>query len=343
MTGYQEVFTDPSYFGQILVMTNAHIGNYGTLATETESDNVKISGLVVKNFTDPYSRKQADASIQQYLVEQGVTAICDVDTRMLVRHIRSRGAQNAIISSETLDETILRKRLDTAPGMAGLELSTKVSTKAPYDVGESSSAFRVAVLDLGVKTNILRSLSERGCYLRVFPARTTYDEIMTWKPDGIFFSNGPGDPAAMPYAVETARRALDADVPFFGICLGHQILALACGLQTYKMHHGHRGSNHAVKNLLTGLCEITTQNHGFGVQMDASLNGTGDIKITHVNLNDDSVEGIRLRDRMAFSVQYHPESSPGPHDSRYLFDEFVQMMAGRKVTDGKAVKLPAQS
>lgn len=326
MTGYQEIFTDPSYYGQILVMTNAHIGNYGTLATDVESSSAKVAGLVIKNFTNAYSRPQADHATQDYLDAQGVVAISGIDTRALVRHIRSAGAQNAIISSETTTLDLLRKQLAAAPQMAGLELSSKVSTQSPYDFGEPSSAHRVAVLDLGVKHNILRCLSERGCYLRVFPAQSSFDELKNWNPDGIFFSNGPGDPAAMPYAVEVARQILDADIPFFGICLGHQILGLAAGLRTYKMHHGHRGANHAVINIRSGRCEITTQNHGFGVELEHTTNRSGDIEVTHVNLNDNSVEGIRLRGKRAFSVQYHPESSPGPHDSRYLFDEFVSLM-----------------
>jgi carbamoyl-phosphate synthase small subunit len=326
MTGYQEIFTDPSYYGQILVMTSVHIGNYGTRATDVESGSTKIAGLVIKNFANAYSRPQADQAIQDYLEAQGVVSIGGIDTRAMVRHIRSAGAQNAIISSETVDPDALRERLAAVPEMAGLELSSKVSTSRPFDFGEASSPYRVAVLDLGVKQNILKCLADRGCYMRVFPARSSFEELMQWNPEGIFFSNGPGDPAAMPYAVETAKRVLAADIPFFGICLGHQILGLALGLKTYKMHHGHRGANHAVINLRTGRCEITTQNHGFGVELEASSNGSGDIEVTHVNLNDNTVEGIRVRNKRAFSVQYHPESSPGPHDSRYLFDEFVSLM-----------------
>jgi carbamoyl-phosphate synthase small subunit len=330
MTGYQEIFTDPSYFGQVLVMTNAHIGNYGTLVTDVESSSAKISGLVVKNLATAYTRHQADKSLNAFLEEQQVVSISDIDTRSLVRHIRSKGAQNAIISSATIDIERLKEQLAETPQMAGLELSSKVSTRSPYAAGDKTGAYRVAVLDLGVKQNILRCLGERGCNLMIFPARTRFKELHDWEPDGIFFSNGPGDPAAMPYAVETAKAVLEADIPFFGICLGHQILGLAAGLKTYKMHHGHRGSNHAVLNLLSGRCEITTQNHGFGLLMEASRNGSGDIQVTHLNLNDNTVEGIRLRHRLAFSVQYHPESSPGPHDSRYLFDEFLKLMATAK-------------
>ena len=328
MTGYQEVFTDPSYFGQLLVMTNAHIGNYGTADSDMESDNVKISGLVVRNFTNLFSRKQADADIQQFLLDQNVIGISDVDTRALVRHIRDKGAMNGIISSDEADLSVLKKRLAAVPSMAGLELASKVSTKEPYTFGQSDAPFRVAVLDLGVKRSILQNLATRGCYLNVFPAQTPLETMQAWNPDGYFISNGPGDPAAMPYAVETAQGMLAEDLPLFGICLGHQILALACGIPTYKMHHGHRGANHPVLNLETGKGEITTQNHGFGVAPEAIM-ASDKVAITHQNLNDQTIEGIRVLEKAAFSVQYHPEASPGPHDSRYLFDAFMAMLQAR--------------
>lgn len=326
MTGYQEIFTDPSYYGQILVTTNAHIGNYGTKKTETESQSIKIAGLICKNFTVPFSRTKADASIQDYFESEGLVGISDVDTRAIVRHIRHQGAMNAIISSEELDIEKLRQQLEAVPSMKGLELASKVSTTEPYHYGDANAAYRVAVLDFGIKRNILENLSSRNCYLKVFPAKTSVEELRAWNPDGYFLSNGPGDPAAMDYAVKTAKEILQEDKPLFGICLGHQLLALAVDIPTYKMHHGHRGINHPVKNLLTGHCEITSQNHGFGVSPDAIRDNLDKVQVTHVNLNDETVEGIKVKGKRAFSVQYHPEASPGPHDARYLFDEFVRLM-----------------
>lgn len=326
MTGYQEIFTDPSYFGQLLVATNAHIGNYGTKNSEVESEKIKIAGLICKNFTWQYHRPIADQSIQEYFEAEGLVGISDVDTRQIVRHIRDKGAMNAIISSEILDVNALKKQLDKVPNMDGLELASKVSTPAPYSIGNEDAKYRVAVLDYGVKKNILRCLADRGCYLKVFPAKTALEELEAFNPDGYFLSNGPGDPASMDYAVDTAKRILAQDKPLFGICLGHQILALALDIPTYKMHHGHRGINHPVKNLETGLCEITSQNHGFGVSPDAIKSNVDKVVITHINLNDDTIEGIRVKDHKAFSVQYHPEASPGPHDARYLFDGFIKLM-----------------
>ena len=325
MTGYQEVFTDPSYFGQIMVTTNAHIGNYGINGSETESGAIKIAGLVCKNFNIAYSRKLSDKSIQDYFQEENIVGISDVDTRSLVRHIRDKGAMNAIISSEILDIEELKKRLAKVPSMSGLELSSVVSTKEPYYYGDKNGKHRVAVLDLGVKKNILRNFDNRDVYVKVFPAKTTFEEMEQWKPDGYFISNGPGDPAAMDYAVETVKKVIDSDKPMFGICLGHQLLALANDIRTMKMFNGHRGLNHPVKNIILDHCEVTSQNHGFGV-VPEDVHNSDKVEITHVNLNDKSIEGIRMKNKKAFSVQYHPESSPGPHDSRYLFDEFVQLM-----------------
>lgn len=324
-TGYQEIFTDPSYFGQIMVTTNAHIGNYGIDEDDTESGEIQIAGLVCKNYNINYSRKMADESIQSYFEEQNLVGISDVDTRSLVRHIRDKGAMNAIISSENLDVESLKAQLADVPSMAGLELSSKVSTTEPYYYGDEDAPLRVAVLDLGIKKNILRNFKTRGVYAKVFPAKTTFKEMEAWGPNGYFISNGPGDPAAMDYAIATVKDIVDAQKPMFGICLGHQILALANGIRTTKMHNGHRGINHPVKNIIADRCEITSQNHGFGVVAD-DIKNSDKVEITHVNLNDESIEGIRVKGKDAFSVQYHPESSPGPHDSRYLFDDFVSIL-----------------
>lgn len=326
MTGYQEIFTDPSYYGQVLVATNVHIGNYGIKQDESESDSTKIAGFVCRNFNIPYSRKTADQTIQDYFEKQGLVAIWDIDTRALVQHIRQRGAMNCIISSETDDIEALNLQLAATPSMDGLELSSKVSTQASYFVGNPEAERRIAVMDYGVKKNILRCLEARGCYLKVFPAKTDFAEVAAWNPHGYFLSNGPGDPSAMPYAVNTAKKMLAEEKPLFGICLGQQLLALAAGLPTYKLHHGHRGLNHPVKNLVSGRCEITSQNHGFGVLETAVYDSPSLVEATHLNLNDNTVEGIRLKNKPAFSVQYHPEASPGPHDARYLFDEFVAML-----------------
>lgn len=326
MTGYQEIFTDPSYFGQILVATNVHIGNYGIKNDEVESESIKIAGFVCRNFNVPYSRQRADRSIQDYFEAEGLVAIEDVDTRALVQHLRMQGAMNGIISSETDDVEELKKRLLDTPPMAGLELSSHVTTREPYFLGNPEAKYRIAVLDYGVKKNILRCFDARDCYLKVFPARTDFAEIQAWNPHGYFLSNGPGDPASMDYAVALTRQLLDAGKPLFGICLGQQILARAVGLPTYKLHHGHRGINHPVKNLLTGRGEITSQNHGFGVLEQAVYDSPTLVEPTHLNLNDNTIEGIRLKDKPAFSVQYHPEASPGPHDARYLFDQFVDML-----------------
>ncbi len=323
MTGYQEIFTDPSYFGQILVATNAHIGNYGTKINDSESSRVQIAGLVCKNFTNDYSRHLADSDLQSYFETKDLVGISDVDTRSIVRHIRDKGAMNAIISSEILDLNELSKVLKKVPNMEGLELASQVSTKESYFFGSEGSKKKVAVLDFGTKKNILECISSRGCYLKVFNAKSSFESIKAWAPDGYFLSNGPGDPAAMPYAIETVKKILLENLPVFGICLGHQILALALDIPTYKMHHGHRGINHPVINMVTSKCEITSQNHGFGVSAQKLKEKEDSILITHRNLNDDTIEGFRVKGKKAFSVQYHPEASPGPHDSRYLFDEFV--------------------
>jgi carbamoyl-phosphate synthase small subunit len=325
MTGYQEVFTDPSYTGQMLIMNNVHIGNYGVKDIDVESSSVKIRGLIARNLEEQFSRIQANGSLNEYLVANNIVAIQGIDTRALVAHVRTKGAMNCIISSEIFDVEELKKELATCPNMDGLELASTVSTTEEYELGDPASTLKVAVLDFGIKKNILNCLVERGAHVRVYPAKTPLSKLKEFNPDGYFISNGPGDPAAMPYAVETLKGILKENKPLFGICLGHQLLALASDIPTFKMHHGHRGLNHPVKNIISGLCEITTQNHGFGVDPEA-VRKHPNIEITHLNLNDDSIEGIRLKDKPAFSVQYHPEATPGPHDSRYLFDNFVAMM-----------------
>jgi carbamoyl-phosphate synthase small subunit len=332
MTGYQEIFTDPSYYGQIMLTTTSHIGNYGMHKNEVESDGMKISGLVCKKFSPVFSRDGEVESIQNVFEEESMVGISDVDTRAIVRYIRDKGAMNAIISSEELDVDILKNKLASVPSMAGLELASLVSTKEAFTMGDENSDKRVAVLDLGVKKNILRCLVERGCHLKVFPFSSKAEELLAWNPNGLFLSNGPGDPEAMPNVFEEVKTLLEAKIPVFGICMGHQMIAKALGLGTYKMHNGHRGINHPVKNLITGKCEVTSQNHGFVVNMEDALKHDN-VEVTHQHLNDDTLAGLRLKDRSIFSVQYHPEASPGPHDSRYLFDEFVQNIENVKTTE----------
>ena len=332
MTGYQEVFTDPSYFGQIVIMNNVHIGNYGINEQDVESDSVKVKGIIGRNLEEQYSRFAADHSLQEYFEKQNIVAIDGIDSRALVIHIREAGAMNCIISSENMDIEALKKELSEVPSMDGLELASMVSPDVNYTAGDENSDIRIAILDFGMKKNILNCFVERGAFVKVFNAKTTFAELEKFNPDGYFISNGPGDPEPMGYAIKTVRDILDAKQPLFGICLGQQLLALANDVPTFKMHHGHRGLNHPVKNVITGKCEITTQNHGFGVDADA-IRKADNLEVTHVNLNDDSIEGIRLKDRPAFSVQYHPESTPGPHDSRYLFDEFFEMIKRKRTLD----------
>jgi carbamoyl-phosphate synthase small subunit len=325
MTGYQEVFTDPSYYGQVLIMNTVHTGNYGTNVTDVESGSVKVKAVIGRNLEEKFSRFMAQKSLQEYFEQEQIVAIDGVDTRALVEHIRRNGAMNCIISSEGSSMEQLKADLDAVPSMDGLELASAVSTTAPYCLGDESSSIRIAVLDFGIKKNILNCLVERGAYVKVHNAKTSFEELEQFAPNGYFISNGPGDPAPMQYAVDTIKKIQAANKPIFGICLGHQLLALANGISTFKMHHGHRGLNHPVKNIISGKSEITTQNHGFGISAEA-VKANADVEITHINLNDDSIEGIRIKGKKAFSVQYHPEATPGPHDSRYLFDEFISMI-----------------
>ena len=325
MTGYQEVFTDPSYYGQLMITTNAHIGNYGVKDDEIESEDIKISGLICKNFNSGYSRQSADSDLNTFFENSKKVVITDIDTRAVVRHIRDKGAMNAIISNTITDVTELLEIIKSVPSMVGLELCSKVSTSKSYYLGNKESNLKVAVLDLGVKKNILKCLTDRNCFLKIFPMNSSYKEINAWGPDGFFLSNGPGDPDTMPQVLENIKSMTSNGKPVFGICLGHQMLALSEGVGTYKMHNGHRGINHPVQNLKTGKSEVTSQNHGFGINAE-DVNSNNNISITHINLNDNTIEGIELKDKNCFSVQYHPESSPGPHDSRYLFDEFINRM-----------------
>nr|WP_314840004.1 glutamine-hydrolyzing carbamoyl-phosphate synthase small subunit [uncultured Flavobacterium sp.] len=325
MTGYQEIFTDPSYFGQLMVTTNAHIGNYGVNENEVESESIKISGLICKNFSFNYSRSDASESLEDYFKKQNLICISDVDTRALVNYIRDNGAMNAVICTDGTPLEDLKVALANVPDMKGLELASKVSTTVPYFYGDENSKYKIAALDLGIKKNILRNFAKRDCYIKVFPYDVTFEDLKSFNPDGYFLSNGPGDPEPLAGAIQVAKDILDANAPLFGICLGHQIIGLANGISTYKMFNGHRGINHPVKNLITGKGEITSQNHGFAVSKE-DLDSNDAVEITHVHLNDGTVAGMRMKNKNCFSVQYHPEASPGPHDSSYLFDQFVDSL-----------------
>ena len=329
MTGYQEIFTDPSYFGQLMVTTNAHIGNYGVNHNEVESEGIKISGLICRNFSFTHSRVDSDGNLKDWFLEHNIVAISDVDTRALVSYIRDHGAMNAIISTEIDNIDALKKQLAEVPSMEGLELASKVSTKEPYFVGDKNADLKISVLDIGIKKNILRNLVKRGAFIKVFPYNSTFEELESFNPDGYFISNGPGDPEPLLKAQNVAKEIIKRNLPLFGICLGHQVIALANGISTYKMHNGHRGINHPVKNLLTGKGEITYQNHGFAINREETETNEN-VEITHVHLNDQTVAGIRLKNKNVFSVQYHPEASPGPHDSEYLFDQFIENIQKEK-------------
>ncbi|HIC30484.1 MAG TPA: glutamine-hydrolyzing carbamoyl-phosphate synthase small subunit [Flavobacteriaceae bacterium] len=323
MTGYQEIFTDPSYYGQLMVTTNAHIGNYGVNEDEVESDSIKISGLICRNFSYDFSRVNADGSLEDFLNKYNLLAISDVDTRALVTYIRENGAMNAVISTEIENIEDLKEQLAKVPSMNGLELASKVSTKEAYYVGDENAPIKIAALDIGIKKNILRNFAKRGAYIKVFPFDSTFRDMNDWNPDGYFLSNGPGDPEPLKGAIELAKEIIDRNLPLFGICLGHQVIALANGISTYKMHHGHRGINHPIMNLETGKGEITSQNHGFAVNREEA-EAHPDLEITHVHLNDNTVAGLKMKSKNVFSVQYHPEASPGPNDSTYLFDQFIE-------------------
>ncbi|MCH7524859.1 MAG: glutamine-hydrolyzing carbamoyl-phosphate synthase small subunit [Bacteroidetes bacterium] len=330
MTGYQEIFTDPSYFGQLMIATNAHIGNYGVNENEVESDSIKIAGLICKNFSYNYSRKDANGSLEDFFKKNNLFAISDVDTRALVSYIRDNGAMNAVISTDVENIQSLKEQLTKVPNMDGLELASKVSTKQPYYFGDENASIKIAALDIGIKKNILRNLALRDAYIKVFPYDASFEDMNDFNPDGYFLSNGPGDPEPLIEAQNLAKEIIKRDLPLFGICLGHQIIALANGVSTYKMHNGHRGINHPVKNLITGKGEITSQNHGFAINKKEA-EAHPDLEITHIHLNDNTVAGLSMKSKNCFSVQFHPEASPGPHDSRYLFDQFIENIKSAKL------------
>jgi carbamoyl-phosphate synthase small subunit len=342
MSGYQEIYTDPSYSGQIVTLTYPLIGNYGIVEEDMESSGPRVAGVIVKEYTETHSNFRASSSLGEWLTRHGITAVQGIDTRMLTRMIRTQGALRGVLSTTELDDKRLLDKVTTVPSMNGLDLATRVTCDSayawkgtdttPFALGTYGIApgrrFNVVAYDFGIKHNILRRLTSFGCDVTVVPAGFPAADVLAMKPDGVFLSNGPGDPAPVTVAIGNIR-ALLGRVPIFGICLGHQLLALALGAKTYKLKFGHRGGNHPVKDMRTGVIEITSQNHGFAVDPE-SLDQSA-IEITHMNLNDNTNEGFRHRSIPAFSVQYHPEASPGPHDSDYLFREFIALMAGEPV------------
>jgi carbamoyl-phosphate synthase small subunit len=330
LCGYQEVLTDPSYAGQIVTMTYPHIGNYGVNRDDVESARPQVAGFVVREASTRASSWRASGELHRYLDEAGVVGISEIDTRALTRHLRTHGAQRGIISTLERSRDELVDRAKASRSMVGLDLAREVTCETPYAGPRSEAAqpFKVVAYDFGLKQNILRMLAGAGCDVTVVPAETSAADALALKPEGIFLSNGPGDPEPVEYGIEACREFMERRVPLFGICLGHQILGLACGGKTFKLKFGHRGGNHPVKNLVTGQVEITSQNHGFSV--DPRMFDRPELELTHVNLNDGTVEGFRHRELPVTSVQYHPEASPGPHDSHYLFGDFVEMMKARR-------------
>ena len=324
MTGYQEILTDPSYCGQLITMTYPHIGNYGVNEEDVESNKIHAAGFIVREENVVPSNFRSTQSLGEYLRAQKIVGIQKIDTRMLTRILRDEGAMNGIISTVDLDDDSLLQKVKMAPSMDGLDLAKVVTCDKSYKW--SKGKHKIAAIDFGIKHNILRLLESHGCDITVFPATTSTTAILNINPDGIFLSNGPGDPAAITYGIKTVKELLGKK-PIFGICLGHQILALALGAKTYKLKFGHRGCNHPVRNEATGVVEITSQNHGFAVDANSL---SENMEVTHLSLNDQTIEGLKCTNVQAFSVQYHPESSPGPHDSRYLFQNFIDMMTEKE-------------
>lgn len=329
MTGYQEVFTDPSYSGQIVVMTTPHIGNYGVNAEDPESGSPQIAGVVVHELSETYSNWRATGDLMSWLDAGQVPLMDEVDTRRLTRHLRSVGVMRGVIGIGERPDDSARAALEACPSMEGLDLASRVSTRSAYTWGNPGARHHIVAYDFGIKRNILRIFGENDCRVTVVPAETSARDALALKPDGLFLSNGPGDPDAIAYAPGTIRELTSARVPTFGICLGHQLLGLTFGGSTVKMAYGHRGGNHPVREVETGHVLITSQNHGFAVQgTEEAVTGAPDLQVTHVNLNDGTIEGLRHRDLPVFGVQYHPEAAPGPHDARPLFQEFLRVLAG---------------
>lgn len=328
MTGYQEILTDPSYHGQIVTLTYPLIGNYGVNDEDIESWKPRAAGLIINENSCIPSNWRHTKSLEEYLVENGMLGVDQVDTRAITLHIRSKGAMKCVMSTTDMDPESLVEKAKQSPGLVGRDLSTEVSTREIYEWPCPTPRFQVAVLDCGIKQNQLRMLAERGCQMKVFSNQSSAAEILAAKPDGLFISNGPGDPEGLPTVSRMLRELVDGGLPIFGICFGHQLLALALGGKTFKLKFGHRGANQPVKNLRTGLVEITSQNHGFCVDKD-SLD-PAILETSHINLNDGTSEGLRHKTQPTFSVQYHPEGAPGPHDAMYLFDDFIRMMETRR-------------
>lgn len=329
MTGYQEVLTDPSYAGQIVVMTQPEIGNYGTNHEDQESRQPFVQGFVVRECSPIYSNWRGEKTLNDYLCDHSIPGVSEIDTRALVRHIRNQGAMRGIISTIDSRPDSLRQKVVAFPTMTGSDYVRSVTTSKAYTWGNQDAPFNVVAFDFGIKTNILRCLDTRGCRLTVVPATTSAEDVLALDPDGIFLSNGPGDPEPLDYAVKSVKKLIGKK-PIFGICLGHQLLGLAFGGRSYKLKFGHRGGNQPVKNLITNKIEITAHNHGFAIDPDSLKEG--EIQPTHLNLNDQTLEGFRHRYLPVYSVQYHPEASPGPHDSLYLFDDFIRLM--KEIADG---------